>query len=91
MKDKKVKFDIENGLSMFADEAGIVFNPLKITFDFRSITPRVDVRNQEFQTLVLRHNVVTMAVPLFNIFGYVTDCFNPDFVFIIFIFQPIAQ
>lgn len=60
MKDKKVKFDIENGMSMYADEAGIVFNPLKVTFDFRSITPRVDVRNQEYQTLVLRHNVVIM-------------------------------
>jgi hypothetical protein len=60
MKDKKVKFDIENGLSMHADEAGVIFNPLKISFDFRSVTPRVDVRNQEYQTLVLRHNVVTM-------------------------------
>ena len=60
MKDKKVKFDIENGLSMYADEAGVIFNPLKISFDFRSITPRVDVRNKEFQTLVLRHNVITM-------------------------------
>ncbi len=62
MKDKvnKVKFDIENGQSFFADEVGVIHNPLKIIFDFRSITPRVDVRNQEYQTLVLRHNVVVM-------------------------------
>jgi hypothetical protein len=58
--DKKVKFDIENGSSFFADEVGIIHNPLKIIMDFRSITPRVDVRNQEYQTLVLRHNVVVM-------------------------------
>ena len=58
--DKKVKFDIENGTSFFADEVGVIHNPLKIIMDFRSITPRVDVRNQEYQTLVLRHNVVVM-------------------------------
>ena len=58
--DKKVKFDIDNGQVFFADEAGIIHNPLKIMFDFRSITPRVDVRNQDFQPLVLKHNVVMM-------------------------------
>lgn len=58
--DKKVKFDIENGVSFFADEVGVIHNPLKLIMDFRSVTPRVDVRNQEFQTLVLRHNVVVM-------------------------------
>ena len=47
-KDKKVKFDIDNGREFFADEAGVIHNPLKIILDFRSITPRIDVRNQEF-------------------------------------------
>ena len=59
-KSKKVKFDIENGQSFFADEVGVIHNPLKIIMDFRSITPRIDVRNQEFQPLVLRHNVIVM-------------------------------
>ena len=59
-KDKKVKFDIDNGQSFFADEVGVIHNPLKIILDFRSITPRIDVRNQEFQPLILRHNVVLM-------------------------------
>jgi hypothetical protein len=60
MEDKKIKFEIDNGQSFFADEIGIIHNPLKIMFDFKSITPRVDIRNQEFQPLVLRHNVVMM-------------------------------
>ncbi|MCM2324832.1 MAG: DUF3467 domain-containing protein [Candidatus Woesearchaeota archaeon] len=60
MKERKVKFDIENGSSFFADEIGVIHNPLRIILDFRSITPRVDVRNQEYQPLVLRHNVVLM-------------------------------
>ncbi len=59
-KDKKVKFDIDNGREFFADEAGVIHNPLKIILDFRSITPRIDIRNQEFQPIVLRHNVVIM-------------------------------
>ena len=60
MKDKKVKFDIDNGQNFFADEVGVIHNPLKIILDFRSITPRVDVRNQEYQTLVLKHNTIIM-------------------------------
>jgi hypothetical protein len=59
-KDKKVKFDIENGPVFFADEAGVIHNPLRIIFDFRSVTPRLDIRNQEFQPIVLRHNLVMM-------------------------------
>ena len=35
-------------------------NPLKFIIDFRSITPRIDVRSKNFQPLVLRHNVVVM-------------------------------
>ncbi|AJF60880.1 TPA: DUF3467 domain-containing protein [Candidatus Woesearchaeota archaeon] len=73
MKDTKVKFDIENGQSFFADEVGVIHNPLKIILDFRSITPRVDVRNQEYQTLVLRHNVILMdpytAKSFFDVLG----------------------
>ncbi len=59
-EDKKVKFDIDNGQAFFADEVGIIHNPLKIMLDFRSITPRVDVRNQDFQPLVLKHNLIMM-------------------------------
>jgi hypothetical protein len=55
---KKVKFDIDNGREFFADEVGVIHNPIKIILDFRSITPRIDVRNQDFQPLVLRHNVI---------------------------------
>lgn len=59
-KGKKVKFDIDNGQVFFADEVGVIHNPLKIIIDFRSVTPRIDIRNQEYQPLVLRHNVVMM-------------------------------
>lgn len=60
MEKKSLKFDIDNGQVFFADEVGIMHNPLKIMFDFRSVTPRIDIRNQEFQPIVIRHNVIMM-------------------------------
>ncbi|MBN1502907.1 DUF3467 domain-containing protein [Candidatus Woesearchaeota archaeon] len=61
-KQKEIKVDIENGPVFFADEAGVMHNPLKIILDFRSVTPRVDIRNRDFQPLVIKHNVVMMDV-----------------------------
>jgi len=60
MDKNKVKFEIDNGREFYADEVGIIHNPMRILFDFRSITPRIDMRNKEFQPLVLRHNLVMM-------------------------------
>jgi hypothetical protein len=57
---RNVKFEIENGTEFYADEVGVIHNPLKVIFDFRSITPRVDVRNQEYQPLVVKHHVIMM-------------------------------
>jgi hypothetical protein len=58
--NRKVKFEIDNGQAFLADEIGIIHNPLRIILDFRSVTPRIDVRNNEFQPLVLKHNVILM-------------------------------
>ncbi|MBN2422902.1 DUF3467 domain-containing protein [Candidatus Woesearchaeota archaeon] len=57
---REVKVDIDNGSAFFADELGVIHNPLKFIIDFRSITPRIDVRNKDFQPIVLKHNVVVM-------------------------------
>jgi len=61
MKPKKeIKFDIENGPVFHTDEVSIIHNPLKIILDFKNITPRVDIRNNEFQPIVIKHSVVVM-------------------------------
>lgn len=63
MAEKKdVKVEIDNGDVFYADEVGIMHNPLKFIIDFRNITPRIDMRNQDFQPLVLKHDVVMMDV-----------------------------
>lgn len=59
---KQVKFDIDNGKVFYCDEAAVVHNPTKVILDFRSVTPRVDIRNNEFQPVVIKHDVVMMDV-----------------------------
>ena len=59
---KEVKIDIDNGEVFYADEIGIMHNPMKLILDFKNITPRMDVRNNEFQPLVLKHNVIMMDI-----------------------------
>jgi len=61
MKPKKeIKFEIENGPTFYADEVGIIHNPVKFILDYKNITPRVDIRNNEFQPIVIKHSVVVM-------------------------------
>jgi hypothetical protein len=35
-------------------------NPLRITFDFKNISPRFDARNNEYQPIVVEHTTITM-------------------------------
>jgi hypothetical protein len=57
---KQVQMIIKDGINLFADETTVMSNPLKITFDFKNISPRFDTRNNEFQPIVVEHTVVTM-------------------------------
>ena len=57
---KGVKFDIDNGPVFAADEVGVMHNPLKMIMDFRNVTPRVDIRNRNFQPIAIKHSVITM-------------------------------
>jgi AAA15 family ATPase/GTPase len=59
-EQKNVKIDIDNGQVFFADEIAIIHNPTKFILDFKSVTPRFDVRNNEFQPIVVKHNLVMM-------------------------------
>ena len=57
-----IKVDIENGQVFFSDEIAVIHNPTKLILDFKSVTPRFDIRNNEFQPLVIKHNVVLMDI-----------------------------
>ena len=58
-QQRKINFNINDGDSFYANEISITFVPTQFAFDFKNISPRVDVRNQEgAETFVMKHNVV---------------------------------
>jgi len=63
-EQKNVKFEIDNGSVFFADEIAVIHNPTKFILDFKSVTPRFDIRNNEFQPIAVKHNVVMMDLHL---------------------------
>ncbi|MFH1408619.1 MAG: DUF3467 domain-containing protein [Nanoarchaeota archaeon] len=59
---KQVNFEIDSGQSFFADELTVVHNPTKLIFDFKSVTPRFDMRNREAQPMKVTHHVVVVDI-----------------------------
>ncbi len=57
---KKINFQVQEGDSFFSDEIAVIHNALKFYLDFKNTTPRVDIRFNDHQPMVLKHNVVIM-------------------------------
>jgi len=56
---RKINFSINDGETFFTNEISITFGPAQFAFDFKNISPRVDMRNQdESKTFVMKHNVI---------------------------------
>ena len=58
MEEKKINVSINDGDAFFAHELSVNFNPTQFTLDFKSITPRVDMRSADRPSIMLKHNVV---------------------------------
>ena len=57
----KINFVINDGDSFYANEISITFGPAQFSFDFKNISPRVDMRSQDgTKTFALKHNVVIL-------------------------------
>jgi len=55
----KINFAINDGDAFYTNEMSITFGPAQFAFDFKNISPRVDMRNQDgSKTFVLKHNVI---------------------------------
>ncbi len=55
----KINFAINDGDSFYSNEMSITFGPAQFAFDFKNISPRVDMRQQDgSKTFVLKHNVI---------------------------------
>ncbi len=58
-EESKMNFVINDGDSFYANETSLTFGPAQFAFDFKNISPRIDVRNQnDSKTFVIKHNVV---------------------------------
>lgn len=56
---KKINFSINDGDAFYTNEMSITFGPAQFAFDFKNISPRVDMRSQDgSKTFVLKHNVI---------------------------------
>lgn len=57
----KLNFAINDGDVFFTNEMSITFGPAQFAFDFKNISPRVDMRTQDgSKTFVMKHNVVLL-------------------------------
>ena len=57
-EEKKINLNINEGDAFYAHELSINFNPLQFIFDFKCVTPRIDMRSKENANLSVRHNVI---------------------------------
>jgi len=61
MENKKINVRIDEGKTFFANEVTVNFNPMQMFFDFRCVSPRVDLRSKEGEiNLSIEHNVVAL-------------------------------
>ncbi len=58
--EKNMNFSIDDGDAFFCHEISVNFNPLQFVLDFKSVTPRVDVRSKNGPSIRIKHNVVLM-------------------------------
>ncbi|MEM4637463.1 MAG: DUF3467 domain-containing protein [Candidatus Woesearchaeota archaeon] len=55
----KINFMVNDGESFFSNEMSITFGPAQFALDFKNISPRIDMRNQDgSKTFVMKHNVI---------------------------------
>ena len=61
MNNKKINVSIEEGQTFFANEISVNFNPIQFFLDFKSVSPRVDIRTKENEmNLRVEHNVIAI-------------------------------
>lgn len=82
--EKRLNFNIQDGTEFFSHEMSINFNPEQIFLDFKSVTPRVDVRSErEGPVICVKHNVVMVtpyhAKRIKELLGEMLDKYEKEF------------
>jgi hypothetical protein len=83
MEQKNLNVSVNEGDSFFCHELSINYNPLQFVFDFKSITPRVDVRSKQSPVIHIKHNVVMLdpfhAKRMLELMAKVVNDYEKDF------------
>ena len=56
--EKNVNISVDEGDAFFCHELSVNFNPMQFILDFKSVTPRVDLRSKSSPVINIKHNVV---------------------------------
>ena len=75
---EKINFVINDGDSFYANEISITFGPAQFSFDYKNISPRVDMRAQDgTKTFALKHNVIIVdPYQIKNFISILNDALN---------------
>jgi len=57
-KNQNLNMTIDDGEPFFCHEMSVNFNPMQVILDFKSITPRTDMRSKDRPVINVKHNVV---------------------------------
>ncbi len=60
MEQNKINISVDDGDAFFCHEMSINYNPMQLIFDFKSVTPRVDMRSKQGPSIKVKHNVVML-------------------------------
>ncbi len=80
---KQVNMNINDGGEFFAHELSINFNPMQFMLDFKSVTPRNDVRSRENAFFSMKHNLIMIdpyhAKKIYELLGSTIARFEEQF------------
>ena len=60
MEQKNLNVSVNEGDAFFCHELSANYNPLQVILDFKSVTPRVDIRSKQGPIINIKHNVVML-------------------------------
>ena len=82
-QQKNVNVSVNEGDAFFCHELSINFNPMQFIFDFKSVTPRVDVRSKNSPIINIKHNAVMVepyhAKKMLELLGKVVSDYEKEF------------
>ena len=80
---KNLNVTVNEGDAFYCHEMSVNYNPLQFILDFKSVTPRVDLRSKTVPSINIKHNVVLLepyhAKQMLQLLNRVVTDFEKDF------------